>query len=254
MKADIRPRDAKHDAPHMQLNADFTKRASMHANDIAWLPSPTPGVNRRMLERIGGEVARATTIVRYDAGSKFPSHVHDGGEELFVLDGVFQDEHGDFPAGSYIRNPPQSAHAPASHEGCTIFVKLWQFDLADRTQVRIDTRNLPFNEVADRPGVSVAPLFENSREDVRLERWPGNASVMLAAPGGVELLVLDGDFTESGETFKAQSWLRLPKGSGLEAKAGPSGAQVWMKLGHLARPQTLPNGQPVLERQDGDVR
>src|SRR6056297_2598515 len=70
-----------------------------------------PGVRRRMLDRIGNEVARATTIVRFDPGSAFSAHTHDGGEEYLVLDGTFQDEDGDFPAGSYVRNPPTSSHA-----------------------------------------------------------------------------------------------------------------------------------------------
>jgi len=94
---------------------------------------PMWGLN--MLDRIGDEVARATTIVRYAPNSHFSSHVHSGGEEFIVLEGVFQDEHGDFPAGSYVRNPPTSSHTPGSEPGCVIFVKLWQYDLDDRTPV-----------------------------------------------------------------------------------------------------------------------
>src|SRR5258707_15028353 len=109
----------------MELHADFTRRAVVHAVRLAWVASPMAGVGRRMLVRVGGEVARATSIVRYAPESRFSPPVHDGGEEFLVLDGVFQDEHGAFPAGSYIRNPPQSRHTPGSKPGCTIFVKLW---------------------------------------------------------------------------------------------------------------------------------
>ena len=122
----------------LDLNADFSAPVLLHADEIDWLASPMPGVHRRMLDRIGGEVARATTIVRYAPGSNFSPHVHTGGEEFIVLEGVFQDEHGDYPVGSYVRNPPQSSHKPGSEPGCVIFVKLWQFDLEDRTQVKID--------------------------------------------------------------------------------------------------------------------
>ena len=101
----------------MELNADFNSRAAVHAATMA-------GVDRRMLDRLGDEVARATSIMRYVPGSHFSSHVHTGGEEFFVLDGVFQDEHGDFPAGTLY---PQSSHTPGSEPGCTISVKLWQF-------------------------------------------------------------------------------------------------------------------------------
>lgn len=91
----------------MELNANFDERAVVHAASIPWTASPTPGVDRRMLDRIGEEVARATTIVRFAPDSHFPPHIHKGGEEFLVLDGVFQDEQGDFPAGSYVRNPPR---------------------------------------------------------------------------------------------------------------------------------------------------
>ena len=90
----------------MEINADFDQPAFAHTSDIKWLVSPMAGVDRRMLDRIGDEVARATTIVRYAKGSAFPEHTHSGGEEFIVLDGIFQDEHGDFPVGSYVRNPP----------------------------------------------------------------------------------------------------------------------------------------------------
>ena len=101
----------------MNLNSDFTARAAVHAGRLDWTPSPIPGVDRRMLDRVGEEVARATSIVRYAPGSRFSPHTHGGGEEFLVLDGVFQDEHGDFPAGSYIRNPPTTSHTPGVRPG-----------------------------------------------------------------------------------------------------------------------------------------
>ena len=137
----------------MELNADFSQRAVVHAAQLAWMPSPIAEVDRRMLDRIGEEVARATSIVRYAPGSRFSPHMHGGGEEFLVLEGVFQDEHGDFPAGYYIRNPPTSSHTPGSTLGCTIFVKLWQFDPDDRTQVRIDANKMPFLPDPGRKGV-----------------------------------------------------------------------------------------------------
>jgi hypothetical protein len=197
------------------------------------------GVERRMLDRIGDEVARATSIVRYALGSHFSPHTHGGGEEFLVLDGVFQDEQGDFPAGSYIRNPPTTSHTPRSAPGCTIFVKLWQFDPDDRTEVRIDTGRLSF--APDRPGVDAMPLFQDRREVVRLERWAPDTEVDLAAPGGIELLVLEGAFSEGGERFEPQSWLRLPPGARLRATAGRNGCRLWVKSGHLVHAQAAPH-------------
>lgn len=53
-----------------------------------------------MLDPVGEEVARATSIVRFEPGSSFSAHTHDGGEEYIFLEGAFQDENGDFPVGS----------------------------------------------------------------------------------------------------------------------------------------------------------
>ncbi len=229
----------------MELNADFSKRAVVHAARLAWVASPIAGVDRRMLDRIGDEVARATSIVRYAPASHFSPHTHGGGEEFLVLNGVFQDEHGDFPAGSYVRNPPTSSHTPASAPGCTLFVKLWQFNLADRTEVRIDTSALSYQPTPGRPGVEAMPLFQDERETVRLERWQPGAVVELAVPGGIELLVLDGGFSESGESFEPQSWLRLPCGATLRARAGVGGCRLWIKVGHLAHDQAAPVGRQL---------
>ena len=226
----------------MELNADFTRRAAVHAAQLQWVPSPIAGVDRRMLDRIGDEVARATSIVRYAPESRFSAHTHGGGEEFLVLDGVFQDEHGDFPAGFYVRNPPTSRHTPASAPGCTIFVKLWQFDPADRTDVRIDAGRIGYVPTPGRAGVEVKELFRDGHEDVRVEHWAPDGAVALALPGGGEFLVLAGGFTEGGETFAPQSWLRLPCGAELRATARPQGCTVWAKTGHLRHIEGLQPG------------
>src|SRR6516162_5962981 len=126
----------------MNLNSDFGARAAIHAARLDWTPSPIPGVDRRMLDRIGDEVSRATSIVRYVPGSRFSPHTHGGGEEFLVLEGVFQDEHGEFPTGSSVRNPPTTRHTPGSASGCVLFVKLWQFDPADREEVNLNTAEM----------------------------------------------------------------------------------------------------------------
>jgi quercetin dioxygenase-like cupin family protein len=224
----------------MELNADFSQRAAVHAARGPWVASPIAGVDRRMLDRIGDEVARATSIVRYAPGSHFSAHTHGGGEEFLVLEGVFQDEHGDYPAGSYVRNPPTSRHTPGSAPGCVLFVKLWQFDLQDRTSVRREAEGLVYAQAQGRPGVETASLFRDSREEVRLERWRPNAAIALDLPDGGEFLVLDGAFGEGGEGFATQSWLRLPLCARLNATAGGDGCTLWVKTGHLRHIQVPP--------------
>lgn len=220
----------------MKLNADFDRAVAVFDAENTWIASPMAGVERKMLDRIGDEVARATTVVRYAPGSSFPAHTHGGGEEFLVLDGVFQDEHGDYPAGYYIRNPPTSSHTPASAEGCTILVKLHQFDPEDRAFFKIDTTRSFFVDAAARPGVAEMPLFRDARERVRLETWNARADIALDADGGIEVFVLDGGFERDGEQFGRWDWLRLPPGGSAAVTAGSEGARVWVKSGHLRNP------------------
>jgi len=233
----------------IDINSDFSEPALLHSHDLPWQDSPLPGVQRRMLDRLGDEVARATSIVRYAPNSEFSPHVHTGGEEFLVLEGVFQDEHGDYPAGSYVRNPPLSRHTPRSQPGCVIFVKLWQFDPADRTHVRMDVEKVGRVNDAARAGVAIAPLFEDARETVRIEHWSAGACVSIDASQGAELFVLDGGADYQGTAMRKGAWLRLPVwpskaaskraggdgGTGVnpELIAGPEGAIVWAKTGHL---------------------
>ena len=214
----------------MELNADFAQRVLIRTADMPWVASPVAGVDRRMLDRIGDEVARATSIVRYAPGSRFSAHTHTGGEEFIVLSGVFQDEHGDYPAGTYVRNPPTTAHSPGAAEGCTIFVKLWQFDMDDRTSVRRDMA-AGLAPVGD--GVRSAILHQDDRETVRFLQLQADRHFSETPRGGVELLVIGGSATEAGDTLVRHSWLRLPEGAPLDLHAGPSGARIWIKTGHL---------------------
>lgn len=214
----------------MNLNDDFTARVLIHADALDWQASPMAGVDRRMLDRIGGEVARATTIVRYAPGSRFSAHTHDGGEEFIVLDGTFQDEHGDYPAGTYVRNPPTSSHTPGSEDGCTIFVKLWQFAPEDRHQFRRDMA-AGLGPVED--GVRSHLLHRDARETVTYEVWEAGTAVRRAVPDGAEILVLSGDLRAGDDTLTRMSWLRLPQGAEIDAVAGEDGATIWIKTGHL---------------------
>ena len=222
----------------MELNADFRKHVVVHSDQLEWNASPMPGVDRRMLDRIGAEVARATTIVRYAPDSKFSEHTHTGGEEFIVLDGVFQDEHGDYPAGTYVRNPPTTAHTPGSALGCIIFVKLWQFDKDDRNQFR---KTMADELCAPVDGVATTELHRDTRETVTYSQLDAGATHENRDAGGIEMLVIAGSVSVGGETLGKWAWLRLPEGQPLTATAGSDGAKLWIKTGHLrhAKPPAI---------------
>ncbi|CDX33304.1 Anti-ECFsigma factor ChrR [Mesorhizobium sp. SOD10] len=223
----------------MRINDDLTKPVIVHAARLDWIQSPAAGVERRMLYRVGGEVARATSIVRYAPRSAFPRHVHAGGEEILVLEGTFQDEHGDYPAGSYFRNPPGTSHVPAAEGGCTIFVRLWQFRKGDDVQI---VRRPGEGEAAQlRNGAEEAGvLFYDAKERVSIEHWRPHSSIAVDNHRGLEFLVLSGDLTVGGEELEQQSWARLPAGKRLEATTGPNGVQIWIKDAPLQHADVLP--------------
>lgn len=217
----------------MEINADFGQRVVMHGGAMLWVDSPIAGVQRRMLDRLGDEVARATSLVRYAPRSQFAPHTHGGGEEFLVLEGVFQDERGDFPGGSYVRNPPGTRHTPRSAPGCIIFVKLWQFEPDDRTSLITNIDKM--GRIADkaRTGIAVTPLFQDAQETVQVEEWQPGIEIKRTFDRGMELLVLDGELNDNGDRLDRLSWLRLPCGSTLSARAGNQGAKIWVKSGHL---------------------
>ena len=217
----------------MDVNADFSQRVLLHGDSIEWEDSEMGGVERRRLDRVDTENERVTTIVRYAPGSHFSPHVHTGGEEFIVLDGVFEDDYGDWPVGSYVRNPPGSSHTPGSKPGCTIFVKLWQFHPDDRTFVHASLDRSGRVRDADRPGVAVSTLYEDELEQVRFEYWDADTTATLDASGGCEIFLLDGELVEAGDTLRKHSWLRSPVGSSLKLHAGPQGATFWVKRNHL---------------------
>lgn len=216
----------------MRLNADFDQRVVIRPEAYDWVASPASGVERMMLDRVGDEVARATSLVRFAPNSSFDAHTHGGGEEYLVLDGVFSDEDGDYPAGTYVRNPIGTRHTPRiGPEGATILVKLRQFDPDDDVQkvVRTDTA---FDEVA--PGLSQIVLHEHGPERVRMVRFaPGTKLDRHAHPGGEELFVIEGSYSDDDGHYPAGTWLRSPVGTG-HAPWSDEGCLLWIKTGHLA--------------------
>ena len=223
----------------LRVRADLLTKEVVQTSELEWTPSPLPGVARRMLDRVGDEVARATSLVRYDPGSRFTEHTHDLGEEFLVLEGTFSDEHGDYPAGTYVRNPPGSRHAPFTREGCTIFVKLRQFDLSDTTRVVVDTRRAPFRP-GHNPGLTVLPLHSHGVVHSALVRWaPGSTFLKHRHFGGEEVLVLEGIWSDEHGDYPPLTWLRSPHQS-VHEPFSRGGCLIYVKVGHLLQPADPP--------------
>lgn len=212
------------------LNMDFTRRVTIPVAQQRWQPSPATGVCRRRFAFEEAERGHATSVVRFAPGSAFSRHGHPQGEEILVLDGVFSDESGDFPAGTYFRNPEGFTHAPHSAPGCTLFVKLQQFQPRDTARVCIDSNRAEWQRDGD--GLETLPLHRFGDEHTALIRCPAGVVLPLPAPGGAELFVVSGSLHGDGDELPAGSWLRDPQpvAEGLRATQD---AVVLVKRGHL---------------------
>ena len=217
------------------LNADFSRAVVMDTGAMAWQRSPGAGVWRKRLELVGGaEDGRVTSIVRYDAGSRFPSHAHPDGEEILVLEGTFADEHGEYPAGTYLLNPDGFRHAPRSDEGCVLLVKLRQYPGAGRRHRVVDTRSAAWH-ASDTPGREVLTLYDEPGhpEKMRLVRLhPGTRTPAHDHPGGEEVYVMSGRLADADGSYPEGTWLRFPHGSRHQPWSD-EGCTLYVKVGHL---------------------
>lgn len=217
------------------INGDLSAPVNVDTARMPWAASPSPSVWRRRMHLVGPpESGQVTSVVRYDAGSKFPPHDHPDGEEILVLDGVFSDEHGDWPAGTYLLNPEGFRHAPRSREGCTLFVKLRQYPGLERAHVVVDTNALSWQPGA-RADAQVKPLYAQPgfADTMRLERWAAGAEPgRVVYPGGAELFVLEGAFEDAAGRHGAGAWLRFPVRA-LHAPSTADGCVLYIKEGGL---------------------
>ena len=218
------------------LHGDLSLRVVVETDTLPWLPSPSATVWRRRLHRVGpAESGQVTSLVRYDAGAVFPVHAHPEGEEILVLDGVFSDEHGDWPAGTWLLNPEGFRHAPFSRDGCLLFVKLRQAAGSDREHVEVLTDRVPWRETAvpgvDRKQLAAQPGHADS---TWLERWrPGTVLGERELAGGAEYFVLEGEFSDGAGNYGARNWLRIPIGSRHRPETR-EGCLLYVKYGGLA--------------------
>ena len=191
------------------LNMDFSTKVVVNTNHLTWMPSPLNGVTRKPLARENLESGHTTSVVKYQAGSKFKQHSHPLGEEILVLEGTFSDETGDFGPGTYIRNPPGSSHSPFSSNGCTVFVKLNQFSPNDLQKVRIDTHSTVWHQGIG--GLQVMSLHNFEGHHTALVKWPANEVFQPHRHfGGEEIFVLQGQFEDEFGQYPANTWIRNP--------------------------------------------
>ena len=216
------------------INMDRKQRCVIKTAEAPWLTSPIQGVWRKPLEREAAEQGQVTSIVCYEADTFFSAHSHPAGEEIFVLSGIFEDENGSYPAGTYLRNPPGSSHTPRSTSGCELLVKLNMFDMDDQEQIVLNTHQTPWLPGLVE-GLTVMPLHNFVSEHTALVRWqPGTHFSPHQHLGGEEILVLEGIFEDEFGQYPTGTWMRSPH----QSKHQPfnnEGCLILVKVGHLIK-------------------
>ncbi len=221
----------------MQINTDINERVILNATNLPWVDSPMPGVQRKMLARDGLEDGQATSLVKYDADSKFRAHKHPLGEEILVLEGTFEDHAGSYPAGTYIKNPAGSSHAPRSTDGCILFVKLRHLDLNDQCTVVLRPEDQHWQQGAV-PGLRVLGLDSFGTTNTAMVSWaPGTRFQRHRHFGGEEIFVVKGVFEDEYHAYPAGTWIRSPHMS-VHEPFSRQGCLILVKTGHLLPPNT----------------
>ncbi len=213
------------------INMNLSQKVIIDTNDEKWVESPSKKVLRIRLEREKEESGHATSIVTYKPGATFSAHKHPLGEEIYVLEGVFSDEYGDYPAGSYLRNPPDTSHSPFSREGCTILVKLDQFQSDDLEPVNINTHDSKW--YPGHGGLRVMPLHSFELQSTALVKWPAGQKFLSHSHfGGEEIFVLSGCFKDEYGEYSKGTWIRSPHLSNHNPWVDQE-TIIFVKTGHL---------------------
>jgi hypothetical protein len=214
-------------------HTDMSVLTVVRTREMAWQPSPSSTVWRKRLFLSGPvESGQVTSIVRFEPGASFHRHGHPQGEEIFVLDGVFSDEQGDFAKNSYLLNPEGFEHAPHSDEGCLLFVRLRQHQGLDRTHVSLgihDSGAWARDRAVRRRTLYAQPSYADS---TRLEHWIEPGEMVSTFSGGAELYVISGGFDDRIGSYREGDWIRYPAGSELRADVA-SDTMLYIRLGHL---------------------
>lgn len=227
---------------NVQQNMDFMQRCVVNTNELDWQPSPVLGIDRRMVEHTGNELARASYVVRYARGSVITTHKHDLGEEIFVLKGSFSDADGEYNQGTYIKNPPGSLHSPTTFTGCELWVKLRHLDLADTQRIVISTAKASWYPGLVK-GLTVLPLSEFGTQHTAMVRWEPQTFFNLHHHyGGEEIFILDGAFEDENGCYEAGTWIRSPHKS-CHQPFSRIGCTILVKTGHLPIADFLANSR-----------
>ncbi len=182
------------------MNDNYETRALINTNDLEWENTQNKGIYKKLLSKKENE---KTSILKIEENSKLNNDSKINSVEIFVLEGVYKNEFGEFKSGTYLNLPNENEAFVTSSSGCVIFRK----ENCDKgiENIIIDTNSTPW--LKGQGNLEVMPLYTQTA----LVKWPQNERFIPHKHwGGEEIFVLKGRFMDEYGIYPESSWIRSP--------------------------------------------
>lgn len=223
-------------AARPEFNADCTQFALMRTGEMPWEPTPYPGVSQKLLERVNHpEKGRETVLLKLEPGSSLPTETCRERVEVFVLEGRYADEHGDYGQYTFILNPPGFTHTPSSTEGCVVYFKRRHPFRAEPETERmvVDTQKVQWLSFPQRKAEVLHIYKDPDGIDTRRfgHVFPDARLPRHGHPTGEEVLVVEGHLIDSAGAHGPGTWMRVPNTFVHEPYTAGDGCRMFIREG-----------------------
>lgn len=182
------------------MNDNYETRVLINTNDLEWENTQNKGIYKKLLSKKEDE---ETSILKIEESSKLNNNSKINSVEIFVLEGIYKNEFGEFKSGTYLNLPNENEAFISSNTGCVIFRK----ENCDKgvENIIIDTNSTPW--LKGQGNLEVMPLYTQTA----LVKWPQNERFIPHKHwGGEEIFVLKGRFMDEHGIYPKGSWIRSP--------------------------------------------
>ena len=182
------------------MNDNYETRVLINTNDLEWENTQNKGIYKKLLSKKEDE---ETSILKIEESSKLNNDSKINSVEIFVLEGIYKNEFGEFKSGTYLNLPNENEAFVSSNTGCVIFRK----ENCDKgvENIIIDTNSTPW--LKGQGNLEVMPLYTQTA----LVKWPQNERFIPHKHwGGEEIFVLKGRFMDEHGIYPKGSWIRSP--------------------------------------------
>lgn len=204
------------------MNSNYEKRVSLDTRTLQWEKSEHKNVYKKVFSL---NLEEETALVKIGEQGILNEKPKINSVEIFILEGTYINEFGEFTKGTYLRLPKEDESLVKTISGCTIFRKKNYFN--DENKVIIDTQSSQW--LPGQGNLEVMPLYEQTA----LVKWPKNERFIPHKHwGGEEVFVLKGIFMDEHGKYSSGHWLRSPHLSEHFPYVEDE-TIIWVKTGHL---------------------